>query len=112
MEIREDGQSVLKMRIFIVLLINLIAGIIVGSFVQWNISLQFVLLGLVGILIVLAGIRNRGSGLFLRGKILIIILFISSMLVMSLQMPKQHELEIKDGNFVAEVISIPMHTKK
>lgn len=112
MEIREDGQSVLKMRIFIVLLINLIAGIIVGSFVQWNISLQFVLLGLVGILLVLVGIRNRGSGQFISDKLLLIILFISSMLVMSLQMPKQHELEIKEGNFVAEVISIPMNTEK
>ena len=112
MEIREDGQSVLKMRIFIVLLINLIAGIIVGSFVQWNISLQFVLLGLVGILLVLVGIKNRGSGQFINDKLLLIILFISSMLVMSLQMPKQHELEIKEGNFVAEVISIPTHTDK
>lgn len=112
MEIREDGQSVLKMRIFIVLLINLIAGIIVGSFVQWNISLQFVLLGLVGILLVLVGIRNRGSGQFISDKLLLIILFISSMLVMSLQMPKQHELEIKEGDFVAEVISIPMNTEK
>lgn len=112
MEIREDGQSVLKMRIFIVLLINLIAGIIVGSFVQWNISLQFVLLGLVGILLVLVGIRNRGSGQFISDKLLLIILFISSMLVMSLQMPKQHELEIKEGDFVAEVISIPMNSEK